>query len=152
MSLKRWEPFDDLVSLRDAMNRLFEESWVRPRGGWLWPSLSGTLAIDIYETDEAVVVKTAVPGVDPDNIDITLQGDTLTIAGEAEADEEVKGERYIRRERRYGSFSRSVALPSGVVADKAEAQFEDGMLTLTLPKAEETKPKSIKVKTGKASK
>ncbi len=152
MSLKRWEPFEDLVSLRDAMNRLFEESWVRPRGGWLLPSLAGTLALDVYETDEAVVVKTAVPGVDPDDIDITIQGDTLTIAGETEADEEVKGERYLRRERRYGSFSRSVALPGGILADKAEADFENGMLTLTLPKAEEVKPKTIKVKTGKAAK
>ena len=151
MSLKRWEPFEDLVSLRHAMNRLFEESFVRPRRGWLWPSLAGTLTIDIYETEQAVVVKTAVPGVGPDNIDITIQGDTLTIAGEAEADEEVKGDDYIRRERRYGRFSRSVALPGGVLADKAEAEFEDGMLTLTLPKAEEAKPKSIKVKTRKAA-
>lgn len=151
MSLKRWEPFEDLVSLRHAMNRLFEESFVRPHRGWLWPSLAGTLTIDIYETEQAVVVRTAVPGVDPDNIEISIQGDTLTIAGEAEADEEVKGDDYIRRERRYGRFSRSVALPGGVLADKAEAEFKDGMLTLTLPKAEEAKPKSIKVKTRKAA-
>lgn len=151
MSLKRWEPFEDLVSLRDAMNRLFEESWVRPRGGWVWPSLTGTLAIDMYETDQAIVVKTSVPGMDPDDIDITIHGDTLTIAGESQVDEEVKEENYIRRERRYGSFSRSVALPGGVLADKAEAEFENGMLTLTIPKAEEAKPKSIKVKTRKGS-
>lgn len=145
MSITRWEPFRDLISLREAMDRLFEESWVRPRAGWFLPT-EGTLAVDIYETDDDVVVKTAVPGVKPEDIDITISGNTLTIAGETKAEEKVEEENYIRRERRYGRFSRSVTLPSGVQGEKAEATFEHGLLTLTIPKAEEAKPKVIKVK------
>lgn len=145
MSITRWEPFRDLVSLRQAMDRLFEESWVRPRAGWLLPT-EETLAIDMYETPDNVVVKTAVPGVKPEDIDIAITGNTLTIVGETEAEEKVEEENYIRRERRHGRFSRSVALPSSVQGEKAEATFEHGLLTLTTPKAEEAKPKAIKVK------
>jgi HSP20 family protein len=127
------------------MDRLFEESWVRPRAGWLLPA-EEALAIDIYETADSVVVKTSVPGVKPEEIDITITGNTVTIAGETKAEEKVEEENYIRRERRYGRFSRSVTLPSGVKTEKAEATFEHGLLTLTIPKAEEAKPKVIKVK------
>ncbi len=145
MSITRWEPFRDLISLREAMDRLFEESWVRPRARWLLP-IGETLAIDMYETADSVVVKTAVPGVKPEDIDITITGNSLTIAGETKAEEKVEEENYIRRERRYGRFSRSVTLPSGVQGEKAEATFDHGLLTLTIPKAEEAKPKVIKVK------
>ena len=145
-NLVRWEPFRDLVSLREAMDRLFEESFVQPRSGWLAPVGEGTLAVDVYETDDAIVVKSAIPGVKPEDLDISLTGDTLTIKGETKGEEEVREETYIRRERRYGSFCRALAIPASVVADKAEAEFEHGVLTLTLPKAEETKPKAVKVK------
>lgn len=145
--LTRWEPFRDLVSLREAMDRLFEESFVRPQDAALAPQLGGTLAVDMYETDEDVVVKASVPGMDPENLDIRVTGDTLTMRGESRAEEEVEEDNYIYRERRYGAFSRSVTIPTSVEADKAEAQFEDGVLTLRLPKAEEVKPKAIKVKT-----
>lgn len=145
MSITRWDPFRDLISLREAMDRLFEESWVRPRTGWLLPT-EEALTIDMYETPESVVVKTAVPGVKPKDIDITIAGNTLTIAGETEAEEEVEEKEYIRRERRYGRFSRSIALPSGVQGEKAEDTFEHGILTLSIPKAEEAKPRVIKVK------
>ncbi len=148
-SLVRWEPFNELVSLRDAMDRLFEESFVRPRDGWLFPFGGETLAVDMYETDNEVVVKTAIPGVKPEDIDISITGETLTIKGETKAEEKVEKANYIRQERRYGSFCRSVTLPTQVVSDKAEAVFENGVLTLTLPKAEEVKPKSIKVKAKK---
>ncbi len=144
--LTTWEPFRELISLREAMDRLFEESFVRPRAGWLWPYGPETLAVDMYETPENVVVKTAIPGVKPEDIDITITGDTLTIKGEVKAEEEVKRENYIRQERRYGAFSRSLTLPTKIVAEKAKAEFENGILTLTLPKAEEVKPKVIKVK------
>ena len=144
--LIRWEPFRDLISLREAMDRLFEESFVWPRAGWLAPLGPETLAVDMYETDEDVVIKTSVPGVKPEDIDITITGDTLTIKGEVKAEEKVEKANYIRRERRYGAFSRSLTLPTSVVAEKAKAEFENGVLTLTLPKAEEVKPKTIKVK------
>jgi len=145
-NLVRWEPFRELVSLREAMDRLFEDSFVRPPSGRLAPFEGGTLAVDMYETDDAVVVKSSVPGVKPEDLEISIVGDTLTIKGETRAEEEVKEENYIRRERCYGSYSRSVVIPVPVVADKAEAEFENGVLTLTLPKAEEVKPRLIKVK------
>jgi len=145
-NLVRWEPFRDLVTLREAMDRLFEESVVRPRVGWPTPAGAETLAVDMYETDDTVVVKSAVPGIKPEDLDVSVTGDILTIKGETRAEEEVKEENYIRRERRYGSFCRSLAIPTAVVADKAEAEFENGVLTLTLPKAEEVKPRAIKVK------
>jgi HSP20 family protein len=128
------------------MDRLFEESFVRPGGGRLAPSDAGALALDMYQKDDAVVVKSAIPGVKPEDIDISITGDVLTIKGETKVEEEVKEENYIRRERRYGAFTRSVSIPVPVVSDKAEAQFEDGVLKLTLPKAEEVKPKTIAVK------
>lgn len=144
--LRRRNPLRDLVSLREAMDQLFEESVVRPQGGALAAQGRGLLAVDMYETDEEIVVKTGVPGVDPEDIDISITGDTLTIKGEIKAEEEVREEDYVCRERGYGVFSRSLRVPVSVEASEAEAEFEDGILTLTIPKAEELKPKAIKVK------
>jgi len=145
-SLVRWEPFRELVSLREAMDRLFEESFVRPGAGRSLPTGVESLVVDMYETDDAIVVKAPIPGIKADDLDISVSGDTLTIRGETKAEAEVKEENYVRRERRYGSFCRSLAIPKSIVADEAEAEFENGVLTLTLPKAEEVKPKVIKVK------
>ena len=147
-SLIKWEPFGDLISLRDAMDRLFEESFVRMRG---LPSPFGAeaLALDMYETADSVVVKTGVPGIKSEDIDITITGDVLTIKGETKVEEKVEKENYIRQERRYGAFQRSVRLPGSLVLDKAEATFENGILTLTIPKSEEAKPKTIKVEAKK---
>lgn len=145
--LVRWEPFRDLVSLREAMDRLFEESFVRPREGILTPAGVNTLAVDMCETPEEVVVRTALPGVDPADIDVSVIGDTLTIKGETKSEKEEEGTNYIRRERRYGSFSRSLAIPTNVVADKAVADFSKGILTLRIPKADEVQPKRIEIKT-----
>jgi HSP20 family protein len=145
-NLARWEPFRDLITLREAMDRLFEESFVQPRGGLLAPVGPGALAVDMYETDDAIVVKTAVPGIKAEDLDINITGDTLTIKGETKVEDEIKEERYIRRECHYGSFSRSLVIPVPVVTDQVEAEFENGVLTLTLPKAEEVKPKTIAVK------
>jgi HSP20 family protein len=119
---------------------------VRPQADWLAPTGAGALAVDVYETEDAVVVKSAIPGVKPEDIDISLTGDTLTIKGETKSEEEVKEENYVRREMRYGSFARTLSVPTSVVTDKAEAKFADGVLTLTLPKAEEVKPKAIQIK------
>jgi HSP20 family protein len=146
MSIVRWEPLRDFMTLREAMDRLFEDSFVGSRRREWLPGAEGTPALDMYQSDDCAVVKASVPGVKPDDIDITISGNAMTISGETKEEEEVKEESYIRRERRSGSFSRSILLPEGLEPDKAEASFEDGVLTLTIPKAPETKPKVIKVK------
>jgi HSP20 family protein len=145
-SLTRWEPFRDLISLREAMDRLFEESFVRPRGEMLAPMEGARLAVDMYETDEDVVVQAALPGIDPDDVDVSVTRNTLTVRGETKAEEEVEEGNYIYRERRFGAYSRSLTLPVAVEADQGEAEYEKGMLTLRLPKVEEAKPKAIQVK------
>ena len=139
------EPFRDLITLRKAMSQFFDENCVQPATGWLAPVGTGTLAVDMYETDDAIVVKSAIPGIKAEDLGISVTADTLTIKGETQIDEENKEKNYLYRERRYGSFCRALNIPVPVVANKAEAEFENGMLTLTLPKAEEVKPKAIKV-------
>ncbi len=146
-SLIHWDPFGELMSLRQAMDRLFEESFVHPTGILASLREGPVPALDIYETDGAVVVKASVPGMKPEDIDITITGDVLTIKGEAKTEEEIKKENYHRQERRYGAFTRTVELPPQLQTDRAEATFEQGVLTLTIPKAEEIKPKAIKIKT-----
>ena len=147
-NLTRWEPFPDLISLREAMDRLFEDSFVRPSVGRLAPMRSGALAVDMFETDEDVVVKTALPGVDPDDVDVSVTGNTLTIKGETKVEEAVEEQDCIFRERRFGAYSRSIGLPTPVEADQAEAEYENGVLTLRLPKVEEARPKAIEIKTN----
>jgi HSP20 family protein len=132
-----------MVPLRDVMDRLAEQGIRPPVPFGLWAE--GVMAVDMYETESSVVVKTPIPGVKPEDIEVSVVGDTLTIRAEIKQDEEVKRESYLRRERRYGSCYRSVTLPDGLQTDKAEADFSNGVLTLTLPKAEEVKPKTIKV-------
>ncbi len=145
-SIVRWEPFRDMMSVRDAMDRVFEERFLRPALSFA-PWGEATMAIDMYETSDAVVVKTPIPGVKPEEIEVSVTGDALTIRAEIKEEQEIKREDYLRRERRYGSCCRSVTLPGGLETDKAEADYTDGLLTLTFPKAEEVKPKSIPVKT-----
>jgi HSP20 family protein len=141
----RWEPFNEMVSLRDAVNRLFEDSFIRP-GVWPTPFDGGlSVPIDMLETKDNVVVKMSAPGVKPEDIDISVVGDTLTVKGETKSEEQSEEGSYIRKERRFGAFQRTLSLPASVASDKAKAEFENGVLTLTLPKAEEAKPKSIKV-------
>jgi len=144
MSIERWDPFSEAVSLREAMNTLLQDSFVRPgnmpaRGG------HATLPLDVSENENEFVVKASLPGVRPDDVQITVHGDTLTIRGETKAEEEKKGERWHVRERRYGALQRSVTLATPVSSEKADAQFEHGVLTLRLPKSEAAKPRQIKV-------
>lgn len=138
------EPFREMMSLREAMDKLFEESFVGPRflpfGGD-----GGALPVDVYDDGENLVVSASVPGITPDEIDITITGGTLMIKGETKSEEKVEKANYIRQERRYGRFERSLALPAEVQTDKVAAVFENGVLKLTLPKAETVKPKQIKV-------
>ena len=142
----RWEPFNEMVSLRDAVNRLFEDSFIRP-GAWPLPFDGAGFSVpaDVIETKDNVIVKMSAPGVKPEDIDISVVGDTLTIKGETKSEEQFEEDSYLRKERRFGSFQRTFSLPASVASDKSKAEFENGVLTLTLPKAEEAKPKSIKV-------
>ncbi|MGQ9571747.1 MAG: Hsp20/alpha crystallin family protein [Dehalococcoidia bacterium] len=144
-SLMRWEPFGDIRSLRERMDRLFEDFFRGPRIV-PWESSDLVFPVDLYETEDSLVVKASLPGVKPEEVNISISGDVLTIKGETKSEEEVKQENYHRREMRYGSFCRSIPLPTRVEQDKAEATFEHGILTVTLPKAEEVKPKSIQIK------
>jgi len=143
MAIERWDPFREAVSLRDAMNALFQESVLRPSG----PLAQSTAALplDLSENENEFVVKASLPGVKPEEVQITVHGDTLIIQGESKAEEEKKGEHWHLRERRFGSFQRAISLSTPVDSDKAQAQFEHGVLTLTLPKSEQAKPRQIKV-------
>ena len=147
-SIVRWEPFRDVMALRDAMDRMFEERLVRPPVPPWGPWAVGAMPVDMYETDETVVVKAPIPGVKAEEIEVSITGDTLTIKAEIKEEEEVSRDNYLRRERRYGSRCRSVTLPGGLETVQAEADYSEGVLTLTFPKMEEVRPKTIAVKTG----
>jgi HSP20 family protein len=143
----RWDPFREMMSLRQAMDRLFEDSFVR-RPHW-WPALAEgalPLSLEMYQTANDVVVKAAVPGAKPEEVDISITGDTITIKGERKEEKGVKEADYFLKEHVCGSYSRMLTIPVPVQADKAEAAFENGILTLTLPKKEEAKPKQVKIK------
>ena len=143
-NLIRWEPAREMMSLREAMDRLFEDAFTRPlslRDGWATP------AIDMYQTDNDLVVKAALPGIKADEVQINVTSDILTIRGETKQEEEKNDKSWHIREQRWGAFERSVRLPTGVRSDKAKADFDNGVLTITLPKSEEVKPKTITVKT-----
>lgn len=142
--MTRWEPFRELMSMREAMDRYFGDAFLRTAGGL---EMDGTLLVDLAQTEDDVIVRASLPGVKPDDIHISVTGDVLTLRGETREEKASEEANYHLRERRYGAFSRTISLPTGVVADKAKADFENGVLTLTLPKAEEHKPKTITVKT-----
>jgi len=148
MAIVRWEPFRDLLSLQDRMNRLFDESY-RTRGSGQedeW-ALGGSWApaVDIYEHDGNVVLKAELPGIDPKDVDIRVENNTLTLRGERKLDAEVKRDSYHRVERSYGAFARSFTLTNVVDTEKIKADYRDGVLKVVLPKREEAKPKQIQV-------
>ncbi len=145
-NLVRWEPFRDLTDVRSAMDRMFYRGFTRPWRVVRWESAEAQLPVDLYETDDAVTVTAALPGVKAEDIDISITGTTLTIKGETKDENEEKDQNYYRQERRYGAFQRVITLPVKVEADKASATFEDGVLTLELPKAAEVKAQTIEVK------
>ncbi|MFQ5594618.1 MAG: Hsp20/alpha crystallin family protein [Anaerolineae bacterium] len=150
MSLTRWDPFREALSLRDVMDRFFEDSLVRPFRPWPSGTVAGlAVPIDMYETDNSLVVSAAVPGLKPEDVDISISGNTLTVKGEFQAEEEGKRGNVHFQERRYGKFQRSVTLPGTVDTEAAEATFENGVLKVALPKAEEARPKQIAVQVKK---
>lgn len=145
MSIMRWDPFRETVSLRHAVDRLFDDSFFRPLRLRERVDEGHYFPVDIYHTPEAVVARAVLPGLKPEDVEITIDRNVLTIRGKSGGESEAKEESYLRREWHYGTFARAVALPEGLEGGKAEAVFEDGVLTLTIPKAEEIKPKVIKV-------
>lgn len=142
-NLIRFEPMRDLMSMSRAMDRFFEDFYGRTPG---FENVFTFPAVDMYQTENDIVVKATVPGIKPEEIQVSVTGDVLTLRGEIKRDEEVKNESYHIRERSHGSFSRSISLPTSIEADKAKAEFENGVLTLTLPKVEEVRSRTINVK------
>jgi len=153
-NLTRWEPAREMMTLREAMDRLFDDAFTHPfsltrNGGSTW---AASPAIDMYQTNNEVVVKAALPGIKADEVQINVTGDVLTIKGETKHEEEKtsppqgKEKSWHIREHRWGAFERSIMLPTAVVSDKAKADFDNGILTITLPKSEDVKSRTITIK------
>jgi len=149
MAIVRWEPFGKLLSSEDRFNRLFTQVFPRFFDEGDASMTTWMPAVDIYETEHALTLKAELPGVDPKDIEARVECGTLYLKGERKFEKESKKENYHRIERTYGSFMRSFALPTSVDADKVSAEYKDGVLTLTLPKKEEAKAKTITVQTSK---
>lgn len=141
--LTRWDPFREAITLREAMDRLFEDTFVPARRRAEAREQAFRLPLDAYVTPEEIVILANMPGVKPENVEITIEGDTLTIKGERPAP--MENVDYVLQERTYGKFQRTLNINIPVDANKAEARFENGLLTLTIPKAEAVKPKTISV-------
>lgn len=139
----RRDPFFDIVNVRDTMDRMLDNYFGRSAISF---EGYGVFDLDMYQNENEVVIEASIPGVDPDDINISIAGEVLTIKGEVKQEKESKSADYHVQERKYGSFSRSITLPTQIVAEKANAEFKNGILKLTLPKAEEVKPKTITVK------
>ena len=149
MTLMRWSPYREMVSLRDAIDRLFERSLVQPFRDWPERVESGrAVSVDVYESNGNLVVNVELPGLKPEDVDISLSDNRLTIKGEFQIEGEGERGNVYYQERRYGRFERSFALPTGIDTDAIDAEFEDGVLTVTLPKPEEAKPKKIPITAG----
>jgi HSP20 family protein len=139
MAIIRWDPFREMTQVQNQFNRLVDSVWGGRQESWL-------PAVDVFDTKEGVVLKAELAGMNPDDIQIEVEDNVLTIKGERKLEEKVDEERYYRVERRFGSFQRSLALPQGVKSDDISASYEDGILTVTVPKAEEEKPRRVEVK------
>jgi HSP20 family protein len=153
MAIVRWEPFRDLVTIQDRMNRIFDDAFRGVRQGaseedW---ALGGSWAppVDIYEHDGTLVLKAELPGIDPKDVDVRVENNVLTLRGERKFDQEVKRESCHRVERAYGTFTRSFTLPNVVDTGNIKAEFKDGVLRVTLPKREEAKPKQIQIQVNR---
>lgn len=144
---RRWlrEGSEQPLTLRNAIDRLFEDSFVRSGAG------TGAVSfprLDLHESDDEYVISAAIPGVTPDDVEITVDDGMVHIRGEIRRDESVEEDQYLYQERSFGHFARSIGLPAAIQPDKAEATFENGVLTLRMPKSEETKPRRIRISGG----
>jgi HSP20 family protein len=145
-AISRWEPFRGVTTLQDQLNRLFNEGF--ERAGEESSLSAWAPAVDIYETEHELVVKADLPDVDPKDLDIRVENNLLTIRGERKFEKKVSEENYLRVERSYGSFARSFTLANTVNSEAIKAEYQNGVLTLSIPKREEAKPKQIKVNVG----
>lgn len=149
MTTQRWDPMREIVALREAMNNMLDDTLVRPRAG-VSAMITG-MAIDLKETADHFIVESVLPGVNPDQVEITILNDTLRIKAESVDATEEEGENWLIRERRHGRFERSITLPATVNADEASADFENGILRITLPKTEAQRPRTIQVRSANES-
>jgi HSP20 family protein len=146
-SVVRWNPVREMMTLRNAMDRLFDESFDVPVNRWA-DTAEWSLALDVVEDQEGFLVRASLPGINPEDIDVTVNDNVLFIKAELHREELVENARYHLSERRFGTFSRAVTLPLKVDQDAIEATYEHGILTLHIPKAEELKPRRIAIKTS----
>jgi HSP20 family protein len=144
MAIVKYNPFRDLRGMQDQMNRLLDMAWNRESGEELREGLWQPM-VDIYEDETSVIIKAEVPGIDQNDIEVRIEDNTLTLRGERKHDQTIQKENYHRVERYYGSFQRSFSLPHTIDQGNVRATCDKGVLTVTLPKREETKPKQIKV-------
>jgi HSP20 family protein len=142
---RRPSPFGELLSLRQAMDRLFEDSFVRPAGWGSSATESMSLPVDVSTSADELTVQTALPGITPEDVDVTVENGTLTIRAETRSERKDGEGDYLVQEIRRGTFTRSIALPNGLEPDKATASFENGLLTLRIPRAEQVKPRQIRI-------
>ena len=149
MAIVRWEPFRDLLTTQREFDRLFNEAFSPMSGETEVSTRSWAPPVDIYETEDAIVLKAELPGIDPKDVEVRVEDNTLYLKGERNYEKEVKEQNYHRVERSYGSFARSFSLPNSISAEKVKAEYKDGLLTLTMPKREEAKPKTIKIDVSK---
>lgn len=145
--LTRWDPVREMLNMRETMDRVFENFFENSASN---RPVSWGMPLDVVENEDGFVVKASIPGINPDDLEITFTDHTLHLRGEVKADENIEAARYRIRERRFGRFERSIYLPTEVNADQIEASYEAGVLTLNLPKAEEVKPKRISIRSGSA--
>jgi HSP20 family protein len=143
--VRRPSPFGELISLRQAMDRLFEDSFVGPRQWASGVLTEGILPVDVRTNEGNIEIEAALPGVRPEDVQITLENGVLTISAESETSTTDEDGPYLVKEIRRGSFSRTISLPEGLEADRAKAQFGNGMLQLRIPKAERTKSRQIRI-------
>jgi HSP20 family protein len=145
MAIVRWEPFRDFLASQKDFDRLFREAFTPGFGEGELSTRTWAPPVDIFENESSIVLKAELPGVDPKDVEVRVEDNTLYLKGERKFEKETKEENYHRIERSYGSFARSFSLPNSIDAEKVGADYKDGLLTLTLPKREEAKPKAIKI-------
>ena len=141
--IRRWDPFREMMVLRNSLDRAVDRDLALAPSDW--KAFNWSVALDVVESEDEYLVKASLPGINPEDLDITYDDNRLTIKGEVQEEKDVEDAHYHLRERRYGSFTRSIKMPSGIQSDEIEARYDKGVLELHLPKVEEIKPKKITI-------